>query len=78
MAKDTLLTIGVPPVINACGIYTDFGGSRLSPSVWDAMTSANSHFVRLPELLNRTGERIAALLGAECQQQCTLGARRSR
>jgi L-seryl-tRNA(Ser) seleniumtransferase len=52
-------------VINACGIYTDFGGSRLSPSVWDAMTSANSHFVRLPELLNRTGERIAALLGAE-------------
>jgi L-seryl-tRNA(Ser) seleniumtransferase len=65
MDPGSLEGIGVHPVINACGIYTDFGGSRLSPSVWEAMTALNRHFVRLPELLDRTGERVAALLGAE-------------
>ncbi|MGH6881960.1 aminotransferase class V-fold PLP-dependent enzyme [Hypericibacter sp.] len=56
---------GVVPVINACGIYTDLGGSRLSPRVWAAMTETNRHFVRMTDLLDRTGERIADLLGAE-------------
>lgn len=65
MDQGVLAGIGVPPVINACGIYTDFGGSRLSPSVWEAMSEINRGFVRLPELLDRTGERIAALLEAE-------------
>ena len=65
MDPGSLEDIGVTPVINACGIYTDFGGSRLSPSVWEAMTALNDHFVRLPELLDRTGARIAGLLGAE-------------
>ena len=65
MDHGILAGIGVPPVINACGIYTDFGGSRLSPSVWDAMSELNRGFVRMPELLDRTGERIAALLRAE-------------
>ncbi len=65
MDQGVLAGIGVHPVINACGIYTDFGGSRLSPAVWDAMTALNRSFVRLPELLDRTGERIATLLGAE-------------
>jgi len=60
-----LETLGVRPVINACGIYTDLGGSRLSPRVWAAMEEANRSFVRMPDLLDRTGERIAALLGAE-------------
>ena len=57
--------LGVTPVINACGIYTDLGGSRLSPRVWAAMEEMNRSFVRMPELLDRSGERIAALLGAE-------------
>lgn len=56
---------GVTPVINGCGIYTDLGGSRLSPRVWAAMTEANRSFVRMTDLLDRTGETIAALLGAE-------------
>ncbi len=56
--------LGVAPVINACGIYTDLGGSRLSPAVWAAATAMNADFVRMTELLDRTGERIASLLGA--------------
>src|SRR5215510_7184432 len=57
--------LGTKPVINACGIYTDLGGSRLSPGVWSAMEEANRSFVRLTDLLDSSGERIAQLLGAE-------------
>jgi L-seryl-tRNA(Ser) seleniumtransferase len=56
--------LGVRPVINACGIYTDLGGSRLSPSVWAAAEAFNGDFVRMTELLDRTGEHIARLIGA--------------
>ncbi|MEA2781071.1 MAG: D-glucosaminate-6-phosphate ammonia-lyase [Rhodospirillaceae bacterium] len=56
---------GVAPVINGCGIYTDLGGSRLSPRVWAAMEETNRSFVRMTDLLDRTGERIAGLLGAD-------------
>ena len=27
---------GIRPVINACGVYTDLGGSRLTPTVLKA------------------------------------------
>lgn len=57
--------LGVKPVINACGIYTDLGGSRLSPAVWAAMEEMNRHFVRMPDLLDQSGRAIAGLLGAE-------------
>jgi D-glucosaminate-6-phosphate ammonia-lyase len=60
-----LLRLGVKPVINACGIYTDLGGSRLSPGVWAAMAEANRSFVRLTDLLDFSGAHIARLLGAE-------------
>jgi L-seryl-tRNA(Ser) seleniumtransferase len=56
---------GTRPVINACGIYTDLGGSRLSPTVWRAMTEANQQFVRMGDLLAATGEVLAKRLGAE-------------
>jgi len=56
---------GVKPVINACGIYTDLGGSRLSPTVWAAMEEMNRHFVRIPDLLDHSGAMIAGMLGAE-------------
>ena len=54
--------LGVRPVINACGIYTDLGGSRLSPGVWAAAEAMNGAFVRMTELLDRTGEHIAGLI----------------
>ena len=60
-----LRRLGVKPVINACGIYTDLGGSRLSPGVWAAMEEANRNFVRLVDLLDISGQHIARLLGAE-------------
>ncbi len=57
--------LGVKPVINCCGVYTDFGGSRLSPTVWAAMHEMNLDFARLPEMFDATGRRIADLTGAE-------------
>jgi D-glucosaminate-6-phosphate ammonia-lyase len=60
-----LRRLGVKPVINACGIYTDLGGSRLSPGVWAAMEEVNRNFVRLIDLLDNSGQHIARLLGAE-------------
>jgi D-glucosaminate-6-phosphate ammonia-lyase len=55
----------VRPVINACGIYTDLGGSVLSPGIWRAMEEINRSFVRMVDLLDRSGEMIASMLGAE-------------
>ena len=57
--------LGARPVINACGVYTDLGGSILSPTVWAAMEEANRSFVGMAELLETTGRRVAELVGAE-------------
>ena len=57
--------MGVRPVINACGIYTDLGGSILAPGVWSAMEEINSSFVDMIALLSKSGELIAEMLGAE-------------
>jgi D-glucosaminate-6-phosphate ammonia-lyase len=65
LAEPPLLArLGVRPVINACGIYTDLGGSRPSPAVCAAMDEVNGTFLRMTDLLDRTGERLAQLLGA--------------
>src|SRR6185295_1869052 len=61
-------TLGVKPVINGCGIYTDLGGSRLSPRVLAAMAEVNGSFVRMVDLLEKSGQRIAGLLGAAAAQ----------
>ena len=57
--------LGVSAVINASGIYTDLGGSRLSPSIWADLTQLNEYFVRIPDLLDKTGSSIAGLLGVQ-------------
>lgn len=57
--------LGISPVVNACGIYTEFGGSCLSPTVWEAASEVNARFASMPELLERSGELIAELLGVE-------------
>lgn len=57
--------LGVRRVINACGIYTDLGGSCLSPGVWAAAAEANRTWASVPELLDRAGGRIAELVHAE-------------
>jgi len=58
-------TLGVRPVINSSGVYTDLGGSRISPEVWAAMTEMNERWVRMPDLLDRSGEILAEHVGAE-------------
>jgi L-seryl-tRNA(Ser) seleniumtransferase len=57
--------LGTKPVINACGIYTDLGGSVLSPRVWAAMDEINSSFVSMVDLLEKSGRVLAGLMGAE-------------
>lgn len=65
MTTPTYASLNVRPVINACGIYTDLGGSCLSPSVWAALDQVNREWASIPELLEASGERIATLVGAE-------------
>jgi L-seryl-tRNA(Ser) seleniumtransferase len=57
--------LGVKRVINARGHQTLLGGSRLAPRVLQAMAAANESFVDMEELLQRSGEIIAELIGAE-------------
>jgi D-glucosaminate-6-phosphate ammonia-lyase len=57
--------LGVKRILNARGAYTDLGGSRLAPAVWSAMDESNRFFADIPELLQRSGQAIATLVGAE-------------
>ncbi len=57
--------MGVRPVINASGNQTILGGSMLSPTVRAAMDAANEAFVEMEELLEKSGQVIADLLGTE-------------
>jgi L-seryl-tRNA(Ser) seleniumtransferase len=65
MNPDIYTELGIQPVINAMGNVTLLGGSTLSPAVEAAMTQANRHFAPLEEVLDKSGQAIAAQLGAE-------------
>jgi len=66
VSSKTYRELGVRPVINATGgNRTLLGGSILSPTVSRAMQEANRYYVDMKELLDRTGEIIAELLGCE-------------
>src|SRR4051794_7477663 len=58
-------SLGVRRVVNACGIYTDLGGSVLSPAAWAAAAEANATWCAMDSLLAASGERIADLVGCE-------------
>lgn len=60
-----LESLGCRPLINACGVYTDLGGSILSPRVWAAMEQSNRSFVSMTELLEKSGRVLAELVGTE-------------
>lgn len=60
-----LSELDIKRTINACGIYTDLGGSRLSPGVVEAMLDLNRDFVQLGPLLDETGKWIARQFDAE-------------
>lgn len=57
--------LGIKKLINAEGTLTSLGGSVMDPAVMDAMTEASRYFVDLNELLEKSGEYVANLLGLE-------------
>lgn len=57
--------LGVVPVINARGNNTVLGGSTPSARVKRAMQDAERYYVDMQELLERSGQAIADMLGCE-------------
>ena len=55
--------MGVNEVLNASGTLTRLGGSLMDPEVLEAMRQAAGSFVDMNELLQKSGEYLAALLG---------------
>ncbi len=63
--RDYFKELGVRPLINAAGTYTMFTASLMLPEVMEAINYASKQFVRIAELHDAVGKRIAELLGAE-------------
>jgi L-seryl-tRNA(Ser) seleniumtransferase len=57
--------LGVRPFINAAGTYTALTASLMDPEVVAAINYASRVFVRLNELHDAVGRRIASLIGCE-------------
>lgn len=57
--------LGVRPVINARSTVTIVGATQILPEVQQAMDAAVREFVQLDELMDKVGERLAELTGAE-------------
>ena len=57
--------LGVRTVINGVGNGTAIGGSIMRPEVVEAMAEASRSYIRLPELLEKAGQRVAELAGVE-------------
>jgi L-seryl-tRNA(Ser) seleniumtransferase len=55
--------LGVKPIINGMGTVTAVGGSLMPAEVIGAMEEASRHFVSVPELQEKAGAHLAALLG---------------
>ncbi len=65
MARSFYDELGVRRVINASGNQTVLGGSSPSPEVLRAMEEATRTYVEMDELLKKSGEYIAGMLGTE-------------
>jgi D-glucosaminate-6-phosphate ammonia-lyase len=64
-ARDYLGELGVRPIVNAAGTYTKFTGSLMRPEAVEAIAAMSRRYVRLDELHDAVGRRIAGLLGCE-------------
>jgi D-glucosaminate-6-phosphate ammonia-lyase len=69
--RDFLGELGVRPIINGAGTYTMMTSSLLSPEVVEAMAAMSGSFVRLEDLQEAVGRRIAALLRCEAAMVTT-------
>ncbi len=63
--RDFLKELGVRPIINGAGVYTMMTGSLMNPEAVQAIGAMSRRFVRLDELHDAVGRRIATLLGCE-------------
>lgn len=63
--RDYFKELGVKPFINAAGTYTTLTASLMDPAVVDAIEYASKTFVRLNDMHDAAGKRIAELLGCE-------------
>ncbi len=63
--RDYFKELGLKRFINAAGAYSAFGGARMRPEVVDAMRFAATHKVKMRELHDAVGARIASLAGSE-------------
>src|SRR5262245_40135035 len=60
---DVYAALGVQPVINAGGTFTNLGGSLMPPEVTRAWLAAAQSFVDLAVLQDKVGDKIAKLIG---------------
>lgn len=65
MQADFLASLGVRPIINACGTVTRLGAARLPEQVVAAMTQAAGCSLRPDELQGIASRRISAVTGTE-------------
>ena len=65
VARDYFKELGVRTFINAAGTYTALTGSLMHKEVVDAINFASKQYVKLDDLQDKVGERIAELLGCE-------------
>jgi len=63
--RDYFRELGVTPFINAAGAYSAYGGARMRTEVVAAMRYAATRKVKMNELHDAVGARIAELVGAD-------------
>ena len=61
----TFQRLGVRTLINCYGTYTIISGSRALTQVVEAMVAATNYYVNMDELMDKVGQRLAELTGAE-------------
>ena len=66
VSREIYEELGLRPVINCSGFHlTVLGGSILSPKVLQVMEDSNRYFVDMKEMLQKSGQIIAGIVGAE-------------
>lgn len=65
VGRDYYAELGVQTIINAAGAYSMLGGARMRDEVIDAMRYAATHKVKMRELHDAVGARIASLVSCE-------------
>jgi len=65
MKRDYFKELGIKPFINAAGTYTTLTASLMPREVVEAIDYASRHFIRLGDMQDAVGRKVAQLLNAE-------------